>query len=100
VKDETMPLFAGCAYVVGQGHKGQKSFKIFCNKLCAPGSSHCPKHDLITEDEGKEPERKRLARKAKRDYRKADIEALASSPLRANNPDAEKTKERIYSEAE
>lgn len=81
------PLFAGCGYIVGQGHKGKHAFAIFCNKLTAEGDQFCPLHRLLTDDEGKEPARRRAAPKAKREYQQAEAEALALSPLRAENPD-------------
>ena len=71
--NEPLPLFAGCAYVVGKGHKGKESFKIFCNKLRGAGSDYCPKHQEFILDEGKEPERKRKMRREKKENREREL---------------------------
>jgi hypothetical protein len=95
----TPTLFGGCSYVVGHGHKGKQSFKIFCNKLVEPMEQFCPKHLAFIEDErSKEPEWRALARRQKKDHAAAEREALALSPLRADNPDFDKP--RTYTEAE
>lgn len=91
-------LFGGCTYVVGHGHKGDNPFKIFCNKLTEPGHQFCPKHLLIVADEGKETERRALVRRQKKEHAAAEREALALSPLRADNPDFDKP--RTYTEPE
>jgi hypothetical protein len=94
----TPVIFGGCPYVVGHGHKGDKPFKIFCNKLVEPLQSFCPKHVAIVEDESHEPERRASARRQKKEHRAAELEALALSPLRADNPDFDKP--RTYTEPE
>jgi len=94
----TPTLFGGCSYVVGHGKKGNKPFKIFCNKLVEPMQQFCPKHLEFIADESKEPERRALARRQKKEHAAAELEALALSPLKADNPDFDKP--RTYSEAE
>jgi len=94
----TPTLFGGCSYVVGHGKKGNKPFKIFCNKLVEPMQQFCPKHLEIMADESKEPERRALKRRQIKEHRAAEQEALALSPLRADNPDFDKPK--TYTEAE
>ncbi len=81
-----LPLFAGCNYVVGQGHKGKHSFNIFCNKLTESGSQYCPKHVLYAEDDAKAIEHRAFERRRIKEQRAAELDALALSPLRAHNP--------------
>jgi hypothetical protein len=94
----TPTLFGGCSYVVGHGKKGKTPFKIFCNKMVEPMQQFCPKHLEVMADESKEPERRALARRQKKEHAAAELEALALSPLRADNPDFDKPK--TYTEAE
>jgi hypothetical protein len=93
-KPEQIPFSDGCSYIVAISHvkvpsadkKAGQAYKIFCNKLVESGTQYCPLHNLVVADEAKEPERQRLARKAKREYWQAENDALALSPLRAENP--------------
>ncbi len=78
-----MARVLGCPYVVGRSQRG---LDIFCNKLPAPGETVCPKHKLFIEDEALEIERVKERRKLNRESKKAKLDALAASPLRADNP--------------
>lgn len=84
------PFSEGCYWVTGTSTKGvgasQTVHQVFCNKIRQEGSVYCPKHQLFLEDEAQEPLRRAQATIANRKYRKEHLEALAASPLRANNP--------------
>lgn len=85
------PFPNGCPWIVGTSTKGvgasKQTHQVFCHKMLAEGSVYCPKHALFREDDLQEPLRRQQARVAKRKARKERLEALAASPLRANNPD-------------
>lgn len=79
-----------CRFTVGHKtvmNKGkEEKAAIFCGKASQPGFTMCPKHILISQNE---PEKRRLAALkgiARRQHRQALAEALATSPLRAYNP--------------
>jgi hypothetical protein len=61
-----------------------------CGKIPAPGSTLCPKCQLLTDDLA--GERARRAEKASRTraFREAREEALSNSPLKAFNPEFDK----------
>ena len=71
-----------CLYVVGT-HDGRN---VFCGKLPAPGALLCPKHVLIAADEMRALEHAAEKRRAVAAYRQGQCDALAESPLRAENP--------------
>jgi len=59
---------------------------VCCGKIRAPGSPYCPHHQLLHDDLMKEPQRRKERAQQRRDERKAEEEFLATSPLRADNP--------------
>lgn len=101
---QSEPLFGGCFWITGTSTKGvgknKQAYHTFCNKLRQEGSVYCPKHQLFHEDDQKEPERRAAQRKAIREYRQAEQETLALSPLRAHNPEFQNKTANQYVEAE
>jgi hypothetical protein len=81
---------AGCQWVTGQIKRGKDILHTFCNKIVAEGSYLCPKHILFLRDLEQQPQRIKQRAAATTAYRKQQLEVLAASPLRAENPDYDK----------
>jgi hypothetical protein len=90
-----LELVDGCNWVVSKSHKDGDLVRIFCNKMVGSGSQFCPKHALMAQDASAEVERRLTATKVKREAAQAKRIALVTSPLRAENPDFDKGRNKL-----
>jgi hypothetical protein len=65
-----------------------------CGKIPAPGSKLCPKCIAVTEYHAGAQERRAEKARKTREARNAKAAFLATSPLRANNPEYGKPRQR------
>lgn len=81
-----------CPYVVMVHTDDNGSWEEHCGKIAAETSCYCPKHVLFAADDELKGERRKEARKIRREVRKASFEALKISPLQAINPKFDESK--------